>query len=522
MNRMKMAQVEISGKLNEMPDTIAEHTLTNESEGISEVKPKVHFGLLSAIGVQYSVTGAPIAIGSYLSLTIGLGGSPAYFWGYFMMGFFQLATCLAISELASAIPHSSGPAHWVTVLAPSRYGRTLGYIMGWLTNAGWFFISAACVLYTAQLTMAIVGAANPDFVIMPWQTYLVYCAYALLCLAINLPRTFKTVNFLLMAVIFSVNGTAIWLLVALLVRARPKQSAHAVFVEFVNESGWSSNGAVYFLALLPAYASLSGFDNATHLTDELDNPKKQVPQVIIGSFLMNYFTALPMIVVYEFCNVDPKSLLDPVGGQPMIQLMLNAFRSLPLTAVTGAIVIYGFFLASASSLITWSRLYWSFSREGSLPFSRTMSKLTSRDSLPVYALCWNTVLLIAIGAISIGSTTAMNALLGAANVCIISAIVTAFGLALYKGRKTFDPDRWFNLGRWGNAIFWLATLWSIFITVMLSMPLYLPVTPVTMNWTCVVFGGVVVIATIYWFAIFSRNKVVHYSEDNQGGQADQH
>lgn len=279
--------------------------------------------------------------------------------------------------------------------------------MGWLTNAGWFFISAATILYTAQLTMALVGAANPGFVIASWQTYLLYCAYTLLSLSINLPWTFKIVNYLLMATIFTLNGTAIWLLVALLVRADPKQSPSAVFIEFVNESGWTSNGTVFFLDLLPAYASLSGFDNATHLTDELENPKKQVPQVIIGSFIMSYFTALPMIVVYEFCNVDPESMLDPVGGQPMIQLMLNAFHSLPLTIATTTIMVYSFFVAGASSLVTWSRLYWSFSREGCLPFSKTMSKLTSRDSLPVYALCWNAVLLIAIGAISIGSSTAV-------------------------------------------------------------------------------------------------------------------
>lgn len=115
----------------------------------------------------------------------------------------------------------------------------------------------------------------------------------------------------------------------------------------------------------------------------------------------------------------------------------------------------------------------------------------------------------------------MNALLGAANVCLISAIVTAFALALYKGRKTFDSHRWFNLGRWGDAIFWVAILWSVFITVMLSMPLYLPVTPVTMNWTCVVFGGVLVVATLYWFAIFSRKKAAYHMGSHQGEQEDQ-
>lgn len=102
----------------------------------------------------------------------------------------------------------------------------------------------------------------------------------------------------------------------------------------------------------------------------------------------------------------------------------------------------------------------------------------------------------------------MHAILGAANVCIIFAILVAFGLTLHKGRKTFNPNRWLNLGRWGDAIFWLAMLWSIFMTVMLSMPLYLPITAASMNWTCAVFGGLILIAVAYWFAVFSKTDTV--------------
>jgi choline transport protein len=96
----------------------------------------------------------------------------------------------------------------------------------------------------------------------------------------------------------------------------------------------------------------------------------------------------------------------------------------------------------------------------------------------------------------------MNALLGAANVCIISAILTALGLALYKGRSSLNSSRWLNLGRYGEPIYWLASLWSLFITVVLCFPLYLPVTPDTMNYTSAVFGGVVVVATVYWLIVF--------------------
>lgn len=374
--------------------------------------------------------------------------------------------------------------------------------MGWLTNAGWFFICAASTLYPAQITMGLVQVAYPEFLLQPWHTYLVYTGFALLYLTLNLPRLFKTVNWLLLISVVAVNGTAIYLLAALLARAYPKQSAHAVFVDFVNESGWSSDGTVFFLALLPAVGTLGAFDNATHLADELERPGKQVPQVILGSFAMSYCTALPMIVVYEFCNVNPESLLAPPGGQPIIALIMNALDSFPMTAVGVSLIIFCLFIAGCAALISWSRLYWSFSKQGALPFSRTMSKLSSRDALPLNALCWNTFMVVAIGTIALGSTTAMNALLGAATLCLLSAFVVVFGLLLYRGRSTLSQDRWFHLGRWGDAVLWVAMLWSVFISVMLCLPLYLPVTPETMNWASAVFVGVIVLSALYWLAFF--------------------
>ncbi|KAK0120264.1 hypothetical protein ONS95_011669 [Cadophora gregata] len=160
---------------------------------------------------------------------------------------------------------------------------------------------------------------------------------------------------LLMGVVILINVTALFLFVSLLVRASPKQDPHSVFIEFVNASGLPDE-ATFFIALLPAFSCLGGFDNATHLTDELENPTKQVPQVILGSFLMSFFTTIPMILVYEFCNVDPESLLAPIGEQPYLQLLLNAYRSEALAIVGTVLIIVCIGVAGCSCLISASRL----------------------------------------------------------------------------------------------------------------------------------------------------------------------
>lgn len=54
-------------------------------------------------------------------MAIGLGAPAAYFWGFIVMGFFQLFVCLAVCELASALPHSAGSSS-VTIRWPCIWG----------------------------------------------------------------------------------------------------------------------------------------------------------------------------------------------------------------------------------------------------------------------------------------------------------------------------------------------------------------------------------------------------------------
>ena len=79
------------------------HTAT-----VDDITPKVHFNLIQTLGMAFSITAPPIAIGLYLNLIIGVGGSPYYIWALLFVRFFQLISCFAIAEMASAIPHSSG------------------------------------------------------------------------------------------------------------------------------------------------------------------------------------------------------------------------------------------------------------------------------------------------------------------------------------------------------------------------------------------------------------------------------
>lgn len=77
----------------------------------SEVEHAVlteRFNVWSIIGMNFSLTATPLAIGSYLVFTVGVGGSPFFIYGYIFAVLMQLAVCLSLAEIAAALPHVSG------------------------------------------------------------------------------------------------------------------------------------------------------------------------------------------------------------------------------------------------------------------------------------------------------------------------------------------------------------------------------------------------------------------------------
>lgn len=67
-----------------------------------------HFDIFSTLGDSYSATSTPITIGTYLSLVVGVGGSPVFFFGYILCMIFNMCVCLCMAEMSSIFPHSSG------------------------------------------------------------------------------------------------------------------------------------------------------------------------------------------------------------------------------------------------------------------------------------------------------------------------------------------------------------------------------------------------------------------------------
>ncbi|KAL4970598.1 amino acid/polyamine transporter I [Aspergillus stella-maris] len=271
-------------------------------------------------------------------------------------------------------------------------------------------------------------ALNPSYTAQQWHILLISWAQALVAVLWNIPF-FKTWPASLKSMVVITNAGVLFLAIALLVRTSSKQSAREVFVDITNNSGWSSNGLVFFLGLLPGTTAINGFDAAAHMVDEMPDPAKQVPQVMVGNALLSGILGLPMTIIFCFCISNRENLLDPVGGVTIIQLFFDSLRSTPLFVLSSLLYIVVTIVAGTAVTTTTSRVLWSFSTHHGLPFSSWFSQLTS-SSVPKVSTATSTpvpgnaILTVAtlssiVLLLTLGPSFVLGSFFGAANICFL-------------------------------------------------------------------------------------------------------
>lgn len=359
-------------------------------------------------------------------------------------------------------------------------------------------------LLTSQLILALVGVAYPDFTAQEYHIYLIYLGIVASTYIWNIPlfSTFERIN---RAAPILINIGALYIFTALLVRSKPKQSSEFVWVDIVNANGWPT-GVNFILSFLPGLNCVSGFDCAAHLSEEMAQPGRDVPIVMVGSAVLSGIAGFVMIVASSYCMTDPSSLLDPVGGQPAIQLMLDSFKSLPLTIIGSLIFVFAMSNAATSLMTVCSRVSWAMARQGGVPFSRWLGRLQSGNSLPNNAAIAAVIMAALLGLLELGSSVVVNALLGSAVICSnISFSFPIVLLLLSPDRERALGRRWFSLGRSGKVINLIAMFWIVLANVALSFPPYLPVVGSNMNFACVAVVIVGLLAGANWLT-FSRTR----------------
>jgi amino acid transporter len=298
----------------------------------------------------FMVSGGPYAIEDILG---GAGFARAIIILLILPFVWSLPTALMIGELASAIPAEGGFYIWVR----RALGPFWGYQEGWLSLSASVFDMA---IYPAFF-VSYLGKFNPSLT-DGWYGYAWKAGVVALCCAWNLRGA------------PAVGEDSVWMSALLL-------APFAVLVGFGFWQGLTAHPAVHWsgpasgaglsTAVLVAMWNYMGWDNASTVAQEVENPQRAYPRaMIVSTLLVAVVYVLPLaaiaaagLSVDSFSTGDWMTAATHIGG-PLLGMSV---------AAGGVITGIGMFNALVMS---YTRLPMAMAEDGMLP--RVIARRNSR------------------------------------------------------------------------------------------------------------------------------------------------
>lgn len=458
-------------------------------------KQELHRGMsgFSNFAVSFSIISVLAgAITSY-GIAMNSGGPIAISVGWPLVGVFVLCVALAMGEICSVYPTAGGLYFWAGRLARRNKAAWAWYV-GWFNFLGEVAVTAA-IDYGAALTWTAFANLAWGFEVTPGRTFMVF---AVILLAHGLLNTFGVDLVKLLSNIsawWHLVGVAVIVAVLAFVPDR-HQSLSYTFFHYENHFGWDNAVYVFFIGLLMAQYTFTGFDASAHVAEETHNASTNAPKGMVNSVLVSIFAGWVLLVAITAAIQDYEAERTSATGLPAAQIFVDAAGS-----SLGIFLIFicgvAQFFCGMASVTANSRMIYAFSRDGALPGSQLWAKVNPRTGTPTNSIWLCTICSLILASPALVSSTAYLAVTSIAVIGLYIAYVTP--VLLRRLNPDFQPGVW-NLGRWSAVIGWIAVAWVGFIVILFMLPPASPVTVSTFNYAPVAVLAVLVFATVTWFA----------------------
>ncbi len=369
----------------------------------------------------------------------------------------SLCVALAMAQVASAFPTAGGLYHWAAILG----GRGWGWLTAWFNLAGLITALAAINVGTYQFTVRALGfdpsAWNPatEAAAQLGGVLAITCAQALL----------NHLGIRLTAALVDFSGFWILLVASALTIA---MLAHAPAIDlgrlltFTNYSGtpgsdiWPETANIGWLFLLgfllPAY-TVTGFDASAHTAEETVGASHHVPRGIVRSVLVSGLFGWVMLsaIVLAIPDLDRVAAAGKDAFHESVAQVLGGGATWMLLAAGIAIAQFFCGLATVTSA---SRMAYAFARDGGLPYSERVRRVSPIFRTPTVAI-WAVALLSVVFVVHTGTYSTITA--ACTMLLYISYVIpTTLGLLAY-GRT------WTQMGPWslGGAAYRTLAVLSI-------------------------------------------------------------
>ncbi|KAI9655954.1 MAG: hypothetical protein M1821_005015 [Bathelium mastoideum] len=428
------------------------------------------------------------------------GGPAGLIYGYLVTWIGVFSQAFVMAEMGAMIPLAGGQYNWVAILAPEKYSKFLSYMTGWTTAIAWQAATCATLYLTSTMIEGLLIQNDANYVLQRWHGTLIGYAVLAFSLLVNTYLATQLPKIESMVLLLRIFG--FFFVLIPLVYFGPHGNPSFVFGTFLNEGAWPTQGLSFFIGLTTSMIAFVGLDAAAHMAEEIEDAAIVIPRSMVASVAINGVFGFSIIIAVLFCLGDQEAALNTPTGYPMIEIFTQAVQSKAGGSAMTAVIIAAMAFSNVSLLATASRMLWAFAREKGLPGHTYLSKVEPKTKLPLWSIGATAAISILLSLIEIPSTVAFNAFLslsigGFYSSFLISATVMLF----YRWRTPISMIPWgpFKMGRIGTPITIFSIVYSAQGMFFSFWPPKYRVTPESMNWSSVVFVGIIACSLIFWF-----------------------
>lgn len=460
-------------------------------------------------------------INSLGQATSGAGGAAIGF-GWPLGCLISLVFALCLAQISSAYPTAGGLYHWGSILG----NRFTGWLSAWLNLLGLITVLGAINVGTFYFALG----AFPELGLQDDVTHrvaFVAAITAVMALINHFGIRFTALLTDLSGYLIFATAIAMTLICAASITSWDF-SRLFTFDNFTGTPGasavWPSSVSqlsAFLLGLLLPIYTITGYDASAHTSEETKNAELSVPRGMVSSVIWSAIFGWIMLCAFVLMIPDQATVLDPADETKTKMITLPGmqaaatqgwsvfFWAMDLTvnpAVKKALfvaILICQLLCGLATVTSASRMIYAFARDGGLPASGFLSKVSPSYRTPVGAIWTGSILQILFvwgtSLVSIGDTSAYSIVVS----CTVIFLFLSFTLPIALGLFAYGGPKWPKMGPWsmGRALYSLVAILSI---LSMALIIYLGVQPPN-AWALPITIGFLVLAGLVW-VLFENSR----------------
>ncbi|MDQ1482054.1 MAG: hypothetical protein QOF35_130, partial [Actinomycetota bacterium] len=444
------------------------------------------------------------------------GGPIMISWSWPILAGLILIIGFTMSELVSAYPTSGGIYWWASKLG----GPKAGFFAGWLNLIGLVAVTAGVAYGCATFIDLTISTYSKSY-LGSYSLTRVFIIFVIVLLLISVLNIFSSHLMAIMnnvSVWWHVIGAALIVLILIVVPDQ-HQSFSYVFTQRLNNSGYaggSTGGLAFWFWVVPfgfllTQYTITGFDASAHLSEETSSAAKAAAKGIWRSIFYSAVGGYILLLAIAFAIPDnakgnPDNALASLGVQPIFVGALGQNWATFVLFISASAQLY----CATSCMTSASRMTFAFSRDGAIPGSETLKRLTAKrvpaNAVVMVAVVSAILTLPALIQVDVNGTPVPLAFYAVTSIATIG-LYLAFAIPIWLRWRHGDK---FEVGSWNNGskYKWMNPI-AVAEILIVSVALMLPTTPAAnpfrsefqwkfLNYAPVVTIGALVLLAVWW------------------------